>query len=509
MMTQKRWTLLLISILAIHWWHAAPVAAAEKPNILLILIDDMGWKDIGCGGSTYYETPHIDQLASKGMRFLNAYSAAPTCSPSRGAIYTGKAPARTQLTAVYRGLAGPDHRLQDTSKYRGENDQFFEARHRHALPTSEVIIPQALADGGYQTGFFGKWHIGECPGYYPDQRGFHVAKGYRKVKANTGKSGHWMKTFEEYAAHLDGVDRDAYVADVLTTECIDFVTENMDRPWLAVLSHYLVHNPIQPKPEKVSHYQNKPKTDQTNPGYACMVESVDESVGRVIQTLDDLGIDKNTLVIFTSDNGGLTHVTSNYPLMGGKSFPFDAGMKIPLIAKWPTRIKPGTTSQRVAGMDLYPTMLAAAGLPLRAQQHVDGLDLMPVLTSNETLKKRPIIFHYPHYTHATGPFSAIIAENWKLIRFYNDAKGAYLLYDLASDPYEQNNLSDTNSEMLNKLVSQLDRSLTEMKAEMPIENPDFKPSDVVLNLKSTLDLAKKERNVFGSRLKQVRQKGDQ
>jgi len=446
----------------------------DRPNILLILIDDMGWKDIGCAGSTYYQTPNIDKLASEGMRFLNAYSAAPVCTPSRGAIFSGKCPARTKLTTVFTGRAGPDDRLYDRSKYRGERDRYFEARHRHALPKTEVIFARALADGGYVTGFFGKWHCGECPDYYPDDRGFHVAKGYRTQAVPTSRSGHWMKTFHRYAANLDAADKDAYVAEVLTDECIDFITENKNKPWLAVLSHYLVHSPIQPKPDKLARYKNKPATDQNNPGYAAMVESVDDSVGRLLEAIRKLSLERNTLVIFTSDNGGLTPKnTSNYPLMGGKSFPFEAGMKVPFIVKWPGKIRPGTSQQRVVGMDIYPTILSAASLPLRPEQHVDGLDLMPLLTRNATLKRRPIVFHFPHYTHATGPFSAIIEDDWKLIRFYNDEQGGCLLYNLAEDPQEQNDLAASNVKNAKRM-----------------------------NLKFTKDLAEKERRIFESRLKQ-------
>ena len=477
-------------------------AKTPSPNILCILIDDMGWKDIGCAGSTYYNTPHIDKLASEGMRFLNAYSAAPVCTPSRGAIFSGKCPARTQLTTVFNGPAGPDDRLHDRSKYRGEKDQYFEARHRHALSKKEVIVSQALADGGYKTAFFGKWHIGECPGYYPEDRGFHVAKGYRTQQHS--KRSHWMKDFDN-AANLDTADKGAYVADALTEECIDFITENKDRPWMAVLSHYLVHSPIEPKPDILARYNNKPTTDQNNPGYAAMVESVDDSVGRLLQTIRKLGLEQNTLVIFTSDNGGLTPKnTSNYPLMGGKSFPFEAGMKVPFIVKWPGKIKPGTSKQRVIGMDIYPTMLGAAGLPLRPEQHVDGLDLMPLLTQEATLEKRPIVFHFPHYTHATGPFSAFIEDNWKLIRFYNDEHGAYLLYNLAADPEEQNNLADTNVTMRDTLSNRLDMLLREMKAEMPMINPAFDPNGKARrkNLETTKALAEKERAIFELRLKQ-------
>jgi len=507
--------ILLVFLVAVFEVRGA-TAKANKPNILFILIDDMGWKDIACAGSSYYETPNIDKLASEGMRFTNAYSAAPVCTPSRGAIFSGKCPARTQLTTVFSGPSGPDDRLYDWSKYRGESDQYLEARNRHALPRTEFILPQALSEGGYRTGFFGKWHIGECAGYYPDQRGFHVAKGYRVNQHRSSRS-HWMKDFVKTAVNLDDADKDAYVADVLTDECLEFITENKNTPLLAVLSLYLVHNPVQPKPDKLDHYKNKPTTDQNNPGYAAMVEAVDDSVGRVLARIKDLGLELNTMVIFTSDNGGLTlKNTSNYPLMGGKSFPLEAGMKVPFIVKWPGKIKPGISKQRIIGMDIYPTMLSAAGLPLRPQQHLDGVDLMGLLTQNSKLASRPVIFHYPHYTHATGPFSSIIADNWKLIRFYNDTEGAYLLYNLNDDPEEQNDLSNLNPEKRDTLARKLSSMLVEMGAEMPVANsgwnaelvrkkPRFDRNGWVneghFTSKSTVELAKREREMFESRLK--------
>jgi arylsulfatase A len=473
-----------------------------QPNILFILIDDMGWKDISCAGGSYYETPNIDKLALQGVRFLNAYSPAPVCAPSRGAIFSGKSPARTKLTTVFKGPAGPDDRLHAKSKYSGEQDQFLEARHRHVLPKAEVIIPQALAEAGYKTGFFGKWHIGECPGYYPDDRGFQVAKGYRLNQV--GSRSHWMEKWSTTSANMEAADQDAYVADALTTECVQFIQENKDQPWMAVLSHYLVHSPVEGKPEKLAKYKNKATTDQTNPGYASMVESVDESVGRLIETINNLGLEENTLVIFTSDNGGYTPKnTSNYPLMGGKSFPFEAGMKVPFIVKWPGEINPGVSEERIVGTDIYPTMLAAAGQAQRPDQHADGKNLLPLLTKNKTLKKRPIIFHFPHYSHATGPFSAIIEDNWKLIRFYNDEHGAFLLYNLAIDPEEQNNLAAINVKMRKKLLKQLEKSLQEMKAEMPTPNLDYNSDaeDVKRkHLKYTKELAEKERKVFEARL---------
>ena len=475
------------------------VSANEKTNILVILIDDMGWKDVGFAGSTYYETPHIDRLAAQGVVFKDAYSAAPTCKPSRGALFSGKNPARTKVTTVIGGLAQANEKLYSVSKYQGGKDQTLEAKFRQVLPKKEVIFPQALSEGGYSTGFFGKWHIGEVDGYYPDQRGFDVAKGYRLRSLSTSKSGHWMEMFKHVGANMDGVRDDEYVAEAITQQCIEFITEKKDQPWLTVLSHYLVHNPLSPKPEKLAKYRKKKGNDQNNPAYAAMVESVDDSVGRVLETLEKLKLTDNTLIIFTSDNGGLTpKVTSNYPLLGGKSFPFEGGTAVPLVVKWADKIKPGTTSERVINMDLYPTLLSAAGLPLRPEQHVDGVNLMPLLTEGKSLSERPLVFHHPHYTHATGPYSIIIDGDWKLIRFYNDAKGAYLLFNIKADREERKDLASAHPEQVKQLSEALERELTAMDAEMPSGNPQFKdaPGFGKFNLEHTHKLGEKERSQF-------------
>lgn len=475
------------------------VAQQDRPNILLILIDDMGWKDVGYAGSTYYQTPHIDRLAKQGVVFTQAYSAAPVCTPARGALFSGKYPARTQMTAVFAGPCPADERLFEVSKYNGSKDQMLEARHRKVLPKKEVTFARALAEGGYATGFFGKWHIGEVEGYHPIDRGFQVASGYRKAAAPTSRSGHWMRTFAEHGANMEGVDPDAYLADVLTQQCIDFIREKKDGPWLAVLSHYLVHRPIDPRPDKLAKYKDKPKTDQHNPGFAGMVESVDDSVGRVLKALDELGLDDNTLVIFTSDNGGLTpRSTSNYPLLGGKSFPFEAGMAVPLVIRWPAKIEPGQSGWPVIAMDFYPTMLSAAGLAPRPKQHADGVDLLPLLAHKKQLPERPLIFHHPHYTHAAGPFSSIIDDGWKLIRFYNDAEGAYLLYHLSEDREERNNLAKQRPDQVKRLSAKLDAMLKSMNAEMTRPNPDYQDAKGFgkFSLRYSLELAEREREQF-------------
>ncbi len=495
------------SVTSGSWAQSSISRLSNRPNIVFILIDDMGARDLGCTGSTFYDTPKIDKMASEGMLFLNAYSAAPVCAPSRGAIHSGKNPARTQYTTVFDRPdrpEGPDDGLQDVSKYQGANDQYLEARQRHAFPQNEVLFAEALADADYATGFFGKWHMGSVPGYYPEERGFQVAQGYLKRTGTGHGRGHWgIKWAEGDFANAPDPEPEEFIADVLTDLCIDFIKQNANAPFVAVLSHYIVHGPIQPKESKIAKYEQREADHQDNPAYAAFVESVDDSVSRILETLETLGLEENTLVIFTSDNGGLTPKnTSNYPLMGGKSHPFEGGIRVPLIIKWPAKIKPGVSSERVTGMDYYPTMLAAAGVPLRPQQHVDGINLLPLITKGEPLKKRPLVFHFPHYTHATGPCTSIIHDGLKLIRFYNDAEGAYLLYHLDEDPGEQNDLAAGNPEMVKVLQQKLDTALKRMGAEMPIRNPMFDSQSKARkkNLKFAKDLAEKERAMFEARM---------
>lgn len=477
--------------------HAAP-----RPNIVFILADDLGWKDVGYAGSKFYRTPNIDRLAREGMRFSQAYSAACVCSPSRGAIFSGKNPARTALTTVWDGPGGPDDRLFDRSKDRGGVNQFLEAPNRHALPRGEITFAQALAAGGYATGFFGKWHCGEVPGYQPEAFGFHTARGYRLAKAGGNTKGHWARSYPTNAlANLPALTPDDYLADVLTQETIQFIRTNKSRPFLVMLSHYLVHLPLQPRPEWVAAYDNVPRSDQTNSKYAAMIESLDQSVGRVMQLLREMDLETNTMVVFTSDNGGHTGVTSNYPLLGGKASPFEAGMRVPLVIRWPGRIKPGTSSsERIIGMDFYPTFLAAANLPLRPDQHVDGVSLLPILTATGKMPARSLVFHFPHYSGSTGPNSVLLEQDWKLIRFYNNAAGGSLLYNLSDDPFELHDQSAALPNQTRVLEARLSGLLAEMKAQLPLKNPDYDPNGKKLsNLATTLDRAERERQMFAAR----------
>jgi arylsulfatase A-like enzyme len=473
----------------------------------------MGWKDMGCSGSEYYETPNIDALAKSGIRFENGYSSSPVCAPSRGAIFTGKSPARTKFTTVFDGDAKPDDRLYEVSKGRkgGANKQNDEALHRHNVPKSEIFFAEPIKDAGYATGFFGKWHCGIHEDYTPDKRGFEVALGYRNTHVPTAMSGHWGKTFKPYGVGLQDLEDDKYVADALTDKCIDFIRENKEKPFLAVLSHYLVHRPIQAKPELVEHFINKATTDQDNPKFAAMLASVDENLGRLVVELERLGIEKNTLIVFTSDNGGLNVCTSNYPLLGGKSYAFEAGMRVPLIVKWPAVVKPGQITQdRVIGMDFYPTFLEVAGIKLKPKQHADGESFLPVLKGEQSNDKRSLLFHYPHYTGSTSPFSSIIEGDYKLIHFYNDEDGAYLLFNLIEDPFEQNDLSEEKPEVTSRMAQHLNKRLIAMDAELPIPNPNYKPdAPNRSNLKSNYSNANSDRMKQKKKLENYRKNIEQ
>jgi arylsulfatase A len=471
-------------------------AAPAKPNIVFILADDLGWKDVGYMGSTFYRTPNIDRLAREGMQFTKAYSAACLCSPSRGALYSGKNPARTAFTTVFDGPGGPDDRLFERSKDRGGVNQNLEALHRHALSHSETTFAQVLGTAGYATGFFGKWHCGEVPGYEPEDFGFQVARGYRLPRAGGNTRGHWANSYPSNTlANLPALKPDDYLSDVLTDETIRFIHDKKSRPFLVVLSQYLVHLPLQAKPELMAGYANAKTSDQTNSKYAAMIESLDQSVGRVMRALHEEGLEDNTLLIFTSDNGGHLGPTSNYPLMGGKASPFEAGMRVPLAIRWPARVRPGSTcAERVIGMDFYPTFLAAAGLPLRPRQHMDGLSLLPLLTASGKLPDRPLVFHFPHYSGSASPNTVLLEHDWKLIRFYNDAAGRYLLFNLVKDPYELHDVSTGLPDKAGAMDERLTSLLAQMKAQLPLKNPAYDPTAKQLyNRQTTLASAEKLR----------------
>jgi arylsulfatase A-like enzyme len=451
---------------------------SKRPNFVFFLIDDLGWTDLGCYGSTFYETPNIDRLAAQGMRFTNAYAACPVCSPTRASIMTGKYPARLGLTQL---IGAP----QKPTAYRAY------------MPLEEVTIAEALKEAGYATGFVGKWHLSKRDAtrrdYYPDRQGFDV-----------NIAGDWCGAPPTYFYPYErkgrrklemmppGGKEGEYLTDRLTDESVKFLEANKDRPFLLYFAHFAVHTPLEAKEKLAAKYQAKaeklPEPDgphelpvygdyrtrlvQDHPIYAGMVQSMDESVGRVLDKLDDLRMSDNTIVIFMSDNGGLSTrpreaPTCNLPLRAGKGWLYEGGIREPMLIKWPGVVKPGSLCHEPAmSTDFYPTMLEMAGLPLRPKQHMDGVSLVPLLKRTGTLQRDAIFWHYPHY-HGGGnrPSGAVRAGDYKLIEWYED--GRVELYDLAADLGEQNDLAPDRPLKAAELRRMLHKWRDRMNARMP------------------------------------------
>jgi arylsulfatase A len=446
---------------------------AGRPNIVLFLIDDLGWRDLGCQGSTFYQTPNIDRLAREGARFTDAYTACAVCSPTRAAILTGKYPARLLLTDwLPSGRWNPKARLKT-------------GRFIRALPLEELTLAEALREGGYRTASIGKWHLGSEPFSLPQHHGFDV-----NIAGNGhGAPGNYFFPYDgdwkipttslraTWNVLADG-EPGEYLTDRLTDEAVKFIHESRESPFFLYFPHYGVHTPLQAKPEMIAKYEKVPEAQrQGKPVYAAMVESVDQSVGRVLATLTELGLEKSTVIIFTSDNGGFYNATSNAPLRANKGAYYEGGIRVPLLIKWPGVIKPGgVISEPVTSSDLYPTCLAAAGLPLRPHQHLDGLNLQPLLAGSASLGRRSLFWHFPHYNEhpSSVPSSVIRRGPWKLIETF-DPEGIEL-YNLADDLGETKNLAASNRELAGDLRSELDAWREEVGAEMMCPNPDYDPS---------------------------------
>ncbi|MEQ8786995.1 MAG: sulfatase [Pirellulaceae bacterium] len=452
---------------------AVVVRAAESPktNVVFILIDDLGWKDLGCYGSEYYQTPHIDRLAAEGMRFTNGYAACNVCSPTRAAIMTGKSPARLLLTQWL-----PSGRWSRTSK------KLREGRYLGRLPLEEITIAEAMREAGYRTAFLGKWHLGTETYYYPEHQGFDVNVAGRDY----GAPGSYFYPFEgtwkipttgkmlHKESPLPGKEGD-YLIDRLAEEAEKFIRASADEPFFLMLSHYAVHAPLQGKPEKVARYANVSRQQQQGkPAYAAMVESVDESVGRVMRTLRQLGLEKRTLVIFTSDNGGFAGATDNAPLRANKGSNYEGGLRVPVIVKWPGRTKPGSISHApVISMDFYPTILAATAQAARPHQHADGVSLVPVLTGQGDLQRDALYWHYPHYNQhpQSFPSGVIRAGDWKLIE--NFETGELSLYNLADDQGESTNLANRHADRAAELHRRLNAWRRDVGADPMRPNPEY------------------------------------
>jgi arylsulfatase A len=465
----------LLLILGSLWGLSGISQAAEsaRPNIILFLIDDLGWRDLGCQGSTYYRTPHIDRLASEGVRFTDAYAACAVCSPTRAAVLTGKYPARLLLTNWL-----PDGRWNPKAKLR-------EGRFLRGLPVEEFTMAEALRAAGYRTASIGKWHLGSEPFSLPEHHGFDV-----NVAGNAHGApgsyffpyqGNWLIPTTELRAKWnvlpDGKEGE-YLTDRLTDEAVKFIHESKGKPFFLYFPHYGVHTPLQAKPEVTAKYERIPEAErQGKPEYAAMVESIDDSVGRVLATLRELKLEDNTVIIFTSDNGGFYNATSNAPLRANKGAYYEGGIRVPLIIKWPSVTKPGlVVNDPVTSTDLYPTCLAAAGLSALPNQHVDGVNLRPVLTGAGSLPDRALFWHFPHYNDhpSSVPSSVIRKGDWKLIETFDPE--AIELYNLANDLSETSNLIATESVKVEELRRELDAWRKAVGAEAMHPNPVYDPS---------------------------------
>lgn len=455
----------------------------EQPNVLFILADDLGYHDLSITGSAYYETPNIDRIAIEGTEFTNGYANCQVCSPSRASIMSGKFPARHGITDWIGARTGEEWRKA------GRFNKLLPPEYVHQLPQEYVTLPEALREAGYKTFFAGKWHLGE-EGSWPEDHGFDINKG--GYLAGSPKGGYFSPWTNP---NLDNREDGENLSMRLAKECVQFMRDHKDSTFFAYLSFYAVHSPIQTTQEKWAKYRQKAadmgiadsgyemghflpiRQVQDNPIYGGLVESMDDAVGLVLSALKELELEKNTIVIFTSDNGGVAagdnFSTSNRPLRAGKGYQFEGGIREPYFIKVPG-LKGGMKNNvPVTGADFYPTLLDLAGIDLKPEEHQDGVSLVPLLKGG-SIKERPLVWHYPHYGNQGGePSSIIRLGNWKLIHYYEDGRDE--LYDLAYDLAEEIDLSDQDPECADELRLALFSYLDEVGARYPVDDPEYSP----------------------------------
>lgn len=460
----------------------------DKRNFVFFLVDDLGWKDLGCYGSEFYETPNIDRLADTGMQFSNAYAACPVCSPTRASILTGKHPVRLGITTFIHPAGGnqPDRWKRKT--------KMLPAVYRDHLALGEVTIAEALKDAGYATFFAGKWHLGH-QGHWPEDQGFDINRGGIERGGPYGGK----KYFSPYGnPRLSDGPPGEHLPDRLASETVEFIEANREQPFFAYLSFYSVHTPLMARDDLRAKYEQKRESVsnqepiwgeegsrklrrvQEHAVYAGMVEAVDLAVGKVLDAVNRLGLDENTVVILTSDNGGLStsegHPTSNLPLRAGKGWMYEGGIREPLLIRAPGITPPSSdTDEVIASPDFFPTILELAGLPQQPEVHVDGASFVSVLRG-QTRQQRPVYWHFPHYGNQGGsPSAAVRNGEWKLIEYYED--GRLELFNLHQDIGEQHDVASEEIATRDRLHQQLRRWRDEVGAIMPTRRPMETPGE--------------------------------
>jgi len=431
---------------------------SQKPNIVFILADDLGWPQLGCYGSQYYETPNIDQLAREGMRFTDAYAACPVCSPTRASIMTGKYPARLHLTDFIPGNPFPYARLKQP-----DWQQF--------LPLEEVTIAEVLKSAGYTTACFGKWHLSiekkppKSLPYNPDKQGFDE----------------YMITYKP--TRNQDPENDAHNVEKITRRSLDFIEKNKDKPFFLYISHNSIHNPLKEKAALIEKYRNKPGSErpENNPVIGAMLETLDRSVGSVLQKLEEMKLTEKTVVIFFSDNGGLERDADQTPLRAGKATLYEGGIRVPLIVRWPGVVPAGTVCHTpVISVDFFPTLCEVAGVKTPPNLQIDGVSILPLLKQTGIIERQAIFWHYPHYhTAGVSPSGAVRKGRYKLIEWYDtslpETAHQYELYDLKIDLGENHNLASEKPEILAELKQLLREWRQNVGAQMLEINPDYNP----------------------------------
>ncbi|NIL99009.1 MAG: sulfatase-like hydrolase/transferase [Planctomycetales bacterium] len=438
---------------------------------MLIVVDDLGWMDLGCYGSKYYETPGVDRLAASGTRFTDAYAAAAVCSPTRAAIMTGRYPARLGITDWIRarsqgGTIPPDRK--NPTGFEDVGQKLLTPQNALWMELEEVTVADVLRSAGYLTAHIGKWHLGP-DGWYPTEQGFDVNIG----GCDYGQPPTYFSPFAtdklKAPPGLPEQEPNQYLTDREAAEAVQFIRNNHQRPFFLYLAHYAVHTPLQAKTAATAKYEQKPKAGQQSATYAAMIESVDDATKNVLAVLDELKIADRTVVIFTSDNGGLSQSTNNAPLRAGKGTPYEGGIRVPLIIRWPAiEHQPPTSSVPVSSIDLFPTILDMAAIEPPADVTIDGQSLVGILEGEDQNRPFPrdaLFWHFPHYRNEIKPYGIVRAGEFKLIRNYET--GEAQLYDLSQDVGEQKNLAEEMPDKIKQLDVMLSKWLIGIGAKMP------------------------------------------